>query len=306
MNNKILEFHISYICNHACIFCSEDTRMRKYWKDPLTEIQVRTILVDRAKKWFNYVHFTWWEPTLFPNFVKLLKFAKKLWFYTLVGTNWSLFYGDDFSKNIFNYLDQVILSVHWYNEKTCFLQTWDKNHFSNFSKIISNINKYKKDSTYLMTNIVLNKHNYKNWVKIIKFLKEEVKYELKHVLISVVAPEWLAEVNYEDLVFDFNDFKKYGLEMIDYCNNNDLIFRIFWLPICVLWDEYSEYSNDLYWWERHTIERFTSSNGKVVLQDVYSPDNSRKRKFISKCDSCSRKLKPCTGVFKKYLDYYEL
>jgi len=307
MTRKILEFHITYICNHACIFCSEETRMNKYSKDPLTEIQVRTILVDRAKKWFNYVHFTWWEPTLFPNFIKLLKFAKKIWYYTLIWTNWTLFYSESFSKQSLLYLDQIILSVHWYNKKTCSLQTWDINHFNNFFKIISNINKYKKNNTYLMVNIVLNKNNYKDWIKILKFLKEDVKYDLKHVLFSIVAPEGLADNDYYKLVLDLNDFQNnYLFDIIYYCNSNNLLLRFFWLPICILWDKNSEYSNDLYWTSRNTIERFTNSNWKIILQDIYSPDNSRKRQFIDKCNDCKWKLKPCTGVFKKYLDYYDI
>jgi DNA repair photolyase len=50
MQNKTLDFHMTTTCNHACIFCSEDDRMKLYAKHPLTELQIKTILVDRAKK----------------------------------------------------------------------------------------------------------------------------------------------------------------------------------------------------------------------------------------------------------------
>lgn len=302
---KILEFHITYICNHACIFCSEDTRMNLYNKYPLTEIQVRTILIDRAKKGFNYVHFTWGEPTLFPNFLSLLKFAKKLWYYTLIGTNGTKFQDKDYAKEVFSYLDQVILSVHWYDEETCSFQTGDTNHFNDFPKIIAGINENKKDSTYLMTNIVLNSHNYRNALQILKFLHKQAGYKLEHALYSIVAPEWLADTDYNKLVFDLDDFKQYIPELVDYCKKHNITLRFFGLPICFLWDKYSEYSNDLYWTERNTIERYTSANGKVVLQDIHSPDNSRKRTFTDTCDGCKWNMKPCTGIFKRYLEFYD-
>jgi len=75
--------------------------MNLYNKYPLTEIQVKTILVDRAKKGYNYVHFTGGEPSLFPKFLSLLKFAKKLGYYTLIGTNGTLFQKKDYAKEVF-------------------------------------------------------------------------------------------------------------------------------------------------------------------------------------------------------------
>ena len=129
---------------------------------------------------------------------------------------------------------------------------------------------------------------------------------LKQILISNIAPEWAAEHNFSDLVFDLLDFKKYISEIVDYCEKNNLILRFFGLPTCILGDKYYNYSNDEHWEQRHTIERFTNKNWNIVLQDIYSPDNSRKRTFIDKCTDCKWKIKPCTGVFKKYLDYYNI
>lgn len=75
---KRLEFHITYICNHACIFCSEDDRMKSFRDAPLSLLQVKVILIDRAKKGYNHVNFTGGEPLLFPQIGDLLRFAKRL------------------------------------------------------------------------------------------------------------------------------------------------------------------------------------------------------------------------------------
>ena len=129
--------------------------------------------------------------------------------------------------------------------------------------------------------------------------------EVQQILISNIAPEWLADHDFEDLVFDLYDFQKYITEIVDYCDKNDLILRFFGLPTCILAEKYFDYSNDAHWEERHTIERFSNKDWKVTLIDVYSPDNTRKRKFVDKCADCKWKLNPCGWVFKKYLDYYD-
>ena len=303
---KRLEFHISYICNHKCIFCSEEERLIKYRNNPLTLFQIKTILLDRRKKWFNHVNFTGWEPTIIPWFLDLLKFSKKLWYKIYVGTNWTMFAWEKFTKEAVKYIDELSLSIHWYNKETCKKQTWLENHFNIYKNNISrNIIKYNSNKIFYFSNIVINKYNYKDTLKIIKFIKKTYPL-VKQILISNIAPEWAADRNFWDLVFDLLDFKKFIPEIVNYCNENNLILRFFGLPTCILWDKYYNYSNDKHWEERHTIERFTNSRWQVILQDIYSPDNSRKRTFIEKCNSCKWRIKPCTGIFKKYLNYYEI
>lgn len=300
---KRLEFHISYICSHKCIFCSEAERIDKFSKNPLSIVQIKAILIDRRKKWFDHINFTWWEPTIIPWFLDLLEFTKKLWYKIYVWTNWTMFNWEEFSKKALKYIDELSLSVHWFDEKSCFKQTWLKNHFHNFSKIIENINKYKVNNFFFL-NIVINKYNYKNVEQILDFVIL-IWYNFHQVLISNIAPEWKAKQNYKDLSFNLNDFKGYVDKIIEKCERNNKIIRFFWIPICVLREENKEYSNDLYWEERHTIERFIDENWKLKLIDIYSPDNSRERAFMNKCNSCKYKNKPCTWVFEEYLKYYD-
>ncbi|MDD3646541.1 MAG: radical SAM protein [Candidatus Gracilibacteria bacterium] len=300
---KRLEFHISYICPHKCIFCSEYDRMKNFERHPLSLLQIKAILIDRRKKGFDHVNFTGGEPTIIPHFLELLKFTKKLGYKIYVGTNGTMFYGDNFAKESLKYIDELSLSVHWYSEETCEKQVGLKYHYKNFSKIIENIEKYKQDN-FLFLNIVINKYNYINSEKIIDFVIN-TGYSFKQVLISLVAPEGSARHNFGELVFDLEDFKKYIPGIIGKANKNNKILRFFGLPSCILGEKYIDYANDSHWEERHTIERFFNKSGKVSLIDVYSPDNSRERCFVDKCKTCKYKANPCTGVFEKYLEYYK-
>lgn len=299
---KRLEFHISYICTHKCIFCSEYDRMNNFKNSPLTLIQIKTILIDRRKKWFDHVNFTGWEPTIISWFLDLLKFTKKLWYKIYVWTNWTMFYNENFAKNALKYIDELSLSVHWYSEETCEKQIWLKYHYKNFFKIVENIEKYRQDNFFFL-NIVINKYNYFDTEKIIDFVMN-TWYNFKQVLISIVAPEWSARHNFWDLVFDLDDFKNYIPEIIKKANENNKILRFFWIPTCILWEKNIDYSNDFHWEQRHTIERFFNKDWQISLKDEYSLDNSRERCFVNKCKGCQWRAKPCTWVFEKYLDFF--
>ncbi len=277
--------------------------MIKYSKYPLTEMQVRLILVDRAKKGYNHVNFTGGEPTLFPNFLKLLSFTKRLGYKIYVWTNGTSFVSESFTKDALRYIDELSLSIHWFDQASCEQQTGHKKHFDLFNIIAKNIKNYNQNN-FFFCNVVINKHNYKNTLKIIKFVKKSA-YPIAQVLVSNIAPEGIADHNFKDLAFSLDIFKKDIPSIVDYTQKNNIILRFFWLPTCILWEEYEEYANDAHWEERHTIERYTNARGKVVLQDIFSPDNSRKRTFVEKCTDCKWKLTPCTWVFEKYLELYK-
>lgn len=301
---KRLEFHISYICPHKCIFCSEYDRMNKFKKYPLSTKEIKIILLDRRKKWFNHVNFTGWEPSIVPNFIDLLEFAKKLGYKIYMWTNGTMLYSDVFAEKSLKYIDELSLSVHWYDEDTCYKQVGVKNHFNNYSKIVQNVMKYTNNSE-LFLNIVINKYNYKDVLKIIKF-NIDLWYDFDQVLVSNIAPEWKAEHDFEKISFNLDELKQYIPDIVDFCNKNNKRLRFFWIPNCVLSEKYEEYSNDLHWEGRHTIERFETKAWKVALIDVNSIDNSRKRAFVEKCNTCKWKRKPCMWFFKKYADLYEV
>lgn len=292
-------------CNHACIFCSEDDRMTLYKNHPLTLLQIKTILVDRAKKGFNYVNFTGWEPTLFPKFLELLRFSKKLGYKIYVGTNGTMLANEEFAKEFLDSVDVLSLSIHWYDRDSCVEQTGDQKHYERFLDIAKYVSKYKKPHHYFQSNIVLNSKNYKHIQRIATNMIQ-MWYHVDHLLVSYVAPEGLARKNYQNLSVKYELVLPFIHELNNFVQSKkNLQLRIFGIPLCKLWDEFKSLSNDTYWRERNTIERFTNNKWKITLIDIYSPDNSRERVFVAKCNVCMWREKPCTGVFKKYLDYYE-
>ncbi len=107
---------------------------------------------------------------LFPDFLGLLEFTKKLGYTIYVGTNGTRLVDEKFAEHALRYIDELSLSVHWYDPKSCVEQTGDSEHFQNFSKIIENINRYKSPKNTFFTNIVINRLNYRDILLIIEFL----------------------------------------------------------------------------------------------------------------------------------------
>lgn len=306
-NSKRLEFHITSICNQACIFCSESDRMNIYKKYPISFLQIKIILINKRKKWVDHITFLWGEPTLYSNFSELLIFSKKLWYKVMVISNWLWFQDKDNSSILFDNIDELSLSIHWYNKKWLSFQTWNKFAYDNLLLSINNTIKYNtlnKWKINFFANIVINKYNFNDILKIIDFIYSS-GYPIKQLLISYIAPEWNALNDYRNLSFDFNNLKPFINKIINKCNLYNIKINFFWIPICVLWEKNFDNSNDTYFSQRNTIERFTTNDWKITLIDVYSPDSSREREFIEKCSICKYKNNPCTGIFNKYLEYYE-
>ena len=84
-----LEFHMAYVCTNRCVFCSEKDRMRRFRRYPITRRAVERVLKEKREEGFQHVTFTGGEPTLFPRFWQVLRFAKDLGYRTLVITNGS-------------------------------------------------------------------------------------------------------------------------------------------------------------------------------------------------------------------------
>lgn len=154
-------------------------------------------------------------------------------------------------------MDVLSLSIHWYDQTSCTEQTQDPSHFSRFPDICKNTKLYKTSEHYYQTNIVLNQYNYRFIENIIQNIID-TGYPLDHILISYVAPEGEARSRYAELSVRYEDMIVYLQKAKKIADNLGKTFRIFGIPLCKLPSDMQEGSNDLYWQERHTIERYTN------------------------------------------------
>jgi len=286
-----IDFHISYQCGNKCIFCSSSEAIKDFKNRPLKLEQIANILKAKKGK-FKSVNFTGGEPTLYPNFLELIKTAKNYGYKIYVGSNGGKFSDKDFCKQAANSIDEVCFSFHGHKSALHNFHTKNKNSFKNIIKAADN---FKDLPVRLYTNTVVTKYNINHLESILKLIAELGC--AKQVLISNLAPEGKGLDGYDELAVRLGDFKKIVPVLAKISEKNGLVIKFFGFPACVL-GKYAVHSNDFVWDERLNIEQIKDIGGYSIGEsEGFSPTRGRIK--TEKCENCFYG-KICGGIFEKY------
>jgi len=89
-NKNITTFNIYWDCNQKCPFCSGYPR-----------INFKIERIKEQIKWLKEISLQWWEPTLSPDLIKILEYARKNWTkYINLITNWLKLADKDFALQL--------------------------------------------------------------------------------------------------------------------------------------------------------------------------------------------------------------
>lgn len=289
-----LEFHISYACVNDCVFCSESDRMERFKKYPVSFLEIKKVLAAKRKAGFEFVNFTGGEPTLHPNFIEIVKFAKRIGYRTYIGTNGVMLARRDFCEKAAPFLDEISLSIHGYNSLTHDALTKRRGAFDDIKCAMKNLAELKFKNKF--ANVVATRKNSAYLEKILIFL---IKNNFKQILFSNTAPEGKGLKNFKELEVKINDWKKIVPKLKKISENSSIPIRFFGLPICALKDAVS-LSNDIYWDARTTIEKSFDKKRRIVLMETKDLIPDRNRAKFSDCENCPYQ-KLCFGVFKEYV-----
>ena len=286
-----LELHLTYSCPERCVFCSEETRMNKYRKFPVTWGRVAKVLRTHAARGVRNVHFTGGEPTIHPRFIEAIKLAKKLGMRTSIGTIGTMLSRPDFVDKSIDYLDEALFSIHGHSAEIHDALARRKGSFARVTKAMQLVLEKKPNfGTYV--NTVVTRHNIAHLPKTVAFLEE---MGAKLIVVSNTTPEGGGEKSYLDLAVSIEDLGTYLPLAARQAKRS--ILRFFGVPMCLL-GGFSSLSNDLHWDPRVTVE-WTSLPGKVKFDGIYSWRPDRKRVHVDSCGKCKMKG-VCMGVFDKY------
>jgi len=291
---KRLEFHISYKCYNDCRFCSESGQLSRFRGLFVSGDKIIGNLEKFAKKGFTHITFTGGEPTYHPYCIEILKFAKKLGYKTYLTTNGGLFSLKKFTRKALPHLDEICFSLHGHNAKIHNFHTRDQKSFAKLSKALANIEE-AKENIFGFINIVVTKYNVDFLSEIIDFIS--CRKKIKQVLVSNFAPEGNGLSNFNELVVPLFRIKEKVGDIISRAEKQSVVVRFFGIPLCTL-DGYWNYSNDVYWSPRATVEQ-SKVNKKMFLKKTLSYKPVRGRVKTFKCRQCLKK-DICGGLFKKY------
>lgn len=297
---KRLEFHMSYICDQKCIFCSESVRMDTHVKSPLSLEEMVRVVLRKRKEGCEHITFVGGEPTVVPEFLGLLKAVKKLGYKTLLITNGGRLADRKFASKALPLLDEIVLSIHGHTPALHDKLVVEPGSFKKLMSAFDLIGRAKR-KPFVITNTVVLQQNIADIRDIVDFLTRIPVVD--HVLLSNIAPDGSALANYRKQSIRIKQLGDRAPELSRIAKDRGVVLRFFGMPLCVLGSAW-ENSNDLHWNPRTNVER-AFVDGKTGLEDTWNYTPERMRHYTEKCGTCDWKGgDKCVGVFKTYYDHF--
>ncbi len=153
-----VDIKIGFGCNNHCHFCVQgDKRNFCAAKD---KKEIRDSLKEAHKKGKRQVIFTGGEPSLHPNFLELVRMARKMGYKTIqIQTNGRTFAYRDFClKAIKAGVNQFSPALHGHNAK---IHDFLTNSPGSFEQTVQGIKNLKSLNQFLTTNTVVTTKNYR-------------------------------------------------------------------------------------------------------------------------------------------------
>lgn len=290
-----LELHLTYHCPERCLFCSEDHRMKRYNRFPVTWGRVATVLRIHAERGVKAVHFTGGEPSIHPRFIEVLQLARKLGMRTSIGTIGTMLARPDFAARALPHLDEALFSVHG---PTAAVHDQMAGRAGSFDQVIAAIDNARrlKPGFRLFANTVITARNLDHLPDTVSLLAD---HGVELIVVSNLTAEGGGHDNYADLAPRLEHLARVLPTVPDRAPG--VVIRFFGVPMCLLGPHWT-CSNDLHWDPRVTVE-WQSAPGKVAFTGIYSWAPDRKRVHADQCAGCSR-VDVCKGINDAYVAHW--
>jgi len=292
-----VEIHVTYHCDDACVFCSEEKRMAWYGPDAERTEFLEELLARAAARGVRHVNFTGGEPTLHPEFVRLAATAKQLGLTTYVGTNGTMLAREDFARAAAPLLDEVSLSLHGPDAAVHDAMTVRAGSFEFLRAAATHVRRFHPEAL-LLANVVVIQDNLAHAAATVRRAAE---WGCRQVLVSNVAPEGAVADDYGRFAVRLGALRAHVPEIARAADECGVALRFFGVPVCALGRAHMARSNDLHWAPRSTVERAYADDGRtrVKLHTVTEHAPTRNRIKTARCAGCAADG-VCGGFFAAY------
>lgn len=281
-------------CNLRCQFCYNDYErdLEQFFFDE-KEIFKWALKIKKSK---NSLVLVWWEPFLHPKINRILLFIKYLNLkYLRIVTNWIKLSDINFAKSLYEYnVTSIEISIHSNNgsiEKKVTKRPGE--NFLLREKWVLNIvylNTKFDNKITLYSNTVINYHNYKNIVEIIRYIYnlwiKNINISFMYDLKGLSYDNKKLLVKYSDIIDEINK-KCFELP-------SDMILKIDWLPFCL-------HNKILLKWYLIREVDYYYKVSKWILNVDLKLENKLK---LNVCHWCSAYWKYCAWVFSEYVNLF--
>lgn len=158
---------VGFSCNNSCVFCYE--KAQRVYPDKTTK-ELKLEIAAVARKGFKKLHLIGGEPTIRPDILELVEFAREAGLdYVFFTTNGRLLAYKDFARALVGAgISQIIFSLHGADAKTHDLLTSSKGSFEQAIKGIRNLRELGFQN--LSANSVVTNSNFRQLPSVAKML----------------------------------------------------------------------------------------------------------------------------------------
>lgn len=224
---NIWYIQVNRYCNNACHFCSNPSN----WKSITYERWIDLINDFIARK-YEWIIFTWWEPTLSKDLYKWIEYSKKNKLECRVISNGMMCSDFNYMEKLHNSgLRLIHFSLYSYIPKIHDFLTdtqWS------YLKVIKAIQNALKLWISVQLNCVINKYNQNHLDKTVKFIDKNFP-QITHFVWNNLDP-WMMRQTYialstlPDLDIAWESIKK----AMDFLDSIWKSFRVERLPLCFM------------------------------------------------------------------------
>ena len=290
MTIKRADVKVWFACNNHCSFCVQWDKRNKFKPRKLKEI--KDILDKEYNSWAEYVVFTWWEPTVHPDLVESVRYAKKIWYKQIqIQSNWTNFSKEDYTKDLIEaWVTEFSPSIHWFHRETHDKQV---NNIWAWDKIIKWIILLKKLNQYIIMNSVITQSNYKEIPELATLLTKLWVNQFQFAFVHIL---WSADKNKKTVVPKKSDVIPYIHKALDIAKKNQKKVYTEAIPYCLMqWYEWAIAENIMPETSVHDAESFIES-----YADYRWNEWKAKREECKKC----KQYKYCEWPWKEYPEMY--
>lgn len=278
-------------CNNACHFCSNPSN----WNNITFERWIQ-LLDDFKSKWYAWVIFTWWEPTLSPDLPKWLEYSKKVWLWNRMISNGMMCSNSDFMKKLSDsWLELVHFSVYSCYEK---IHDFLTDTPGSWKKLMMSITNALNSWVRVQINTVINHYNENHLDKTVMFLTKTFP-PIRHFVWNNLDPEMMRKTDTAlSTLPNFDNFKPSLNRAMNYLQSTWRTFRAEKMPLCYIrWYEWCSTETRKIVKQEERIIHFLDFREEIREIDFY-------HEKLSECKKCDLNT-ICSWVYehKKYYNY---
>ena len=266
-------------CNNNCLMCTNPDRPWPAWdgsfKYDYKSLIKRIKKSEKEIKTYDSIYLSGGEPTLHPEFLKVLEFVSKNFPKQRIKllTNGRRFSYRDFVKETLNITDNldIELSIYGPNKKVHEVVTQASDSFEQTIQGLKNLLKYKKEGQLINVRFVITKLSYLYLEEFLKMMKKEFS-STDRILLIFWEIENQAVKNIKAIKTTYHQVNPYMNKLYLLLKDFNEI-RLYHFPLCVLSEKFWPF-----------IWRTLSDDGVV---------------FNNSCKKCQYK-KYCLGIPRDY------